>query len=65
MGPYRVWNDQGFPGLAMARSMGDFQFHCIGISNTPEITQHIFTEYLINIAMTAFWFGVQMVFIST
>jgi hypothetical protein len=38
-----VWNADNYPGLAMARSMGDFMYHYIGISNIPEITTYKLT----------------------
>lgn len=36
VGPYRVWKvENGYPGIAMSRSLGDTLAHEIGVSNTP------------------------------
>ena len=38
IGPFRVWNKaRDFPGLAMSRSIGDFNGKNIGIIPDPEI----------------------------
>lgn len=39
-GPYRVWADEEGPGIAMTRTLGDFQAKKIGLISEPEI-QHI------------------------
>ncbi|KAJ3691964.1 hypothetical protein LUZ60_012314 [Juncus effusus] len=37
----RVWlPDANFPGLAMARSLGDFQLKCYGVISTPQVSYH-------------------------
>ena len=36
VGPYRVWKvENGYPGIAMSRSLGDTLAHEIGVSSTP------------------------------
>lgn len=40
VGPYRVWANEEGPGIAMSRSLGDFQGKKIGILPVPEI-QHL------------------------
>lgn len=40
VGPYRVWADDEGPGIAMTRTLGDFQAKKIGLISVPEI-QHI------------------------
>ena len=47
IGPFRVWNKaRDFPGLAMSRSIGDFNGKNIGIIPDPEIIE---TDFKINI----------------
>jgi len=40
VGPYRVWQDEEGPGIAMTRTLGDFAAKKIGLISVPEI-QHI------------------------
>lgn len=41
VGPYRVWRgSEPYPGLAMARSLGDTIAANLGVISTPEITIH-------------------------
>lgn len=37
VGPFRVWADEEGPGIAMSRSLGDFQAKKIGLISIPEI----------------------------
>lgn len=37
IGPYRIWADDDGPGLALTRSLGDFQVKKIGMISTPQI----------------------------
>lgn len=40
LGPWRVWvKGQGYPGLAMSRSIGDKVAHSVGVSDIPEILE--------------------------
>jgi serine/threonine protein phosphatase PrpC len=40
IGPYRVWStDDGSPGLAMSRSLGDCVAQTYGVSSEPEVMQ--------------------------
>lgn len=35
-GPYRVWlKNEGYPGLAMSRSIGDFVCESVGVISDP------------------------------
>ena len=44
-GPERVWlKGRNLPGLAMTRSLCDVVAHSVGVSSTPEITEHTLTE---------------------
>ena len=51
VGPPRVWKaDANYPGLAMSRSLGDFQAKQCGVIATPEIIEYTLTrnsKYLI------------------
>ena len=51
VGPYRVWaKNKDYPGLAMSRSIGDFNGKNIGIIPDPDIiecTLTIFTKYIV------------------
>ena len=40
IGPFRVWENEEGPGLAMTRTLGDFAAKKIGLSSVPEI-QHL------------------------
>ena len=41
VGPYRVWyRTEGYPGLAMSRSLGDFVSKKVGCIYTPDIIEH-------------------------
>ena len=41
VGPQRVWKaGQNYPGLAMSRSLGDFEAKACGVISTPEIIEH-------------------------
>ena len=41
VGPYRVWaKNKDYPGLAMSRSLGDFDGKKIGIIADPEIIEY-------------------------
>ena len=40
VGPYRVWADEEGPGIAMTRTLGDFQAKKIGLISRPE-TDHL------------------------
>lgn len=49
-GPYRVWADEDGPGIAMARSLGDFLAKKIGLTYEPEITQislNVWDQFLV------------------
>lgn len=37
VGPFRVWADEEGPGIAMSRTLGDFQAKKIGLISIPEI----------------------------
>jgi integrin-linked kinase-associated serine/threonine phosphatase 2C len=37
VGPYRVWQDDEGPGIAMTRSLGDLAAKKIGLISEPEI----------------------------
>lgn len=37
VGPFRVWADEEGPGIAMSRTLGDFQAKNIGLISEPEI----------------------------
>lgn len=40
LGPYRVWvKGEGYPGLAMSRSIGDRVAHTVGVSDIPEVLE--------------------------
>ena len=52
VGPMRVWkNGLNYPGLAMSRSLGDFQAKECGVIAEPDITEHTIekssTKYLV------------------
>ena len=37
VGPYRVWEDEEGPGIALTRTLGDFRANRIGVLSEPEI----------------------------
>ncbi len=37
VGPYRVWEDEEGPGIAMSRSLGDFSAKRVGLISEPEV----------------------------
>ncbi len=37
VGPYRVWEDEEGPGIAMSRSLGDFAAKRVGLISEPEV----------------------------
>ena len=37
VGPYRVWEDEDGPGIAMSRSLGDFAAKKVGLISEPEV----------------------------
>ena len=37
IGPYRVWEDEEGPGIAMSRSLGDFAAKRVGLISEPEV----------------------------
>ena len=42
VGPPRVWKvEANYPGLAMSRSLGDFQAKECGVIATPQIEEYI------------------------
>ena len=46
VGPYRVWKvENGYPGIAMSRSLGDTLAHEIGVSSTPLTSQRAVEEH--------------------
>ena len=51
VGPFRVWEkDKDYPGLAMSRSLGDFNGKNIGVIPDPEIIEwqlNIFSKYIV------------------
>ena len=41
IGPMRVWlADKESPGLAMSRSLGDYQAHTVGVTCEPVVTEY-------------------------
>jgi serine/threonine protein phosphatase PrpC len=41
----RVWlPDESYPGLAMSRSLGDFQLKHYGVISTPQVAYHRITD---------------------
>ena len=45
VGPQRVWKaGQNYPGLAMSRSLGDFEAKACGVISTPEIFEYVLTK---------------------
>jgi len=45
VGPQRVWKaGQNYPGLAMSRSLGDFEAKACGIISTPEIIEQTLSK---------------------
>ena len=51
VGPYRVWvKNKDYPGLAMSRSLGDFNARNIGVIPDPEIIEcklSIYSKYIV------------------
>ena len=51
VGPFRVWEkDKDYPGLAMSRSLGDFNGKNIGVIPDPEIIQwelNVFSKFIV------------------
>ena len=44
VGPLRIWGrTDDIPGLAMSRSIGDFNASTVGVISTPEVIQHTVT----------------------
>jgi len=37
VGPYRIWEDEEGPGIAMSRSLGDFAAKRVGLISEPEV----------------------------
>ena len=53
-GPFRIWfKGENYPGLAMSRSLGDFDAEKIGVINIPEITDIDIVEKNIKICICA------------
>ena len=53
-GPFRIWfKGENYPGLAMSRSLGDFDAEKIGVINIPEITDIDIIEKNIKICICA------------
>ena len=45
VGPQRVWKaGQNYPGLAMSRSLGDFEAKACGVISTPEIIEQVLNK---------------------
>jgi serine/threonine protein phosphatase PrpC len=45
VGPLRVWKaGQNYPGLAMSRSLGDFEAKACGVISTPEIIEQVINK---------------------
>ena len=51
VGPFRVWEkDKDYPGLAMSRSLGDFNGKNIGVIPDPEIIEwelNVFSKFIV------------------
>ena len=51
VGPYRVWvKNKDYPGLAMSRSIGDFNAKVVGVIPNPEIIEcnlSIYSKYIV------------------
>ncbi len=53
-GPFRIWfKGENYPGLAMSRSLGDFDAEKIGVINIPEINDIDIVEKNIKICICA------------
>ena len=53
-GPFRIWfKGENYPGLAMSRSLGDFDAEKIGVINIPEISDIDIVEKNIKICICA------------
>lgn len=58
MGPFRVWlKNEGIPGLAMSRSLGDVVAHSVGVSSTADVVHHNLshTDCFMIIASDGLW----------
>jgi len=59
IGPWRVWRkDANYPGLAMARSLGDISGSEIGVISAPMITTHVLRppdDFFLVVASDGIW----------